>query len=295
MQKAKKMRFIVSPFTDPAINLALEEVYFNIKTDEFCFLYRNAPSVIIGKHQNIFREANLLYCIKNNVAFHRRLSGGGTVFHDLGNLNISLHSNRHDEYKVNYGPLLDLIKDTASKFGISLIEGKRNDLYLKEFKVTGTACHVVRDRTVHHGTLLYNTDKTLLHQCLEQSIKIEGRGVESVRSSVTNISDHLTKKMDTEEFMSEFIVFASEGLGCYIDYPTDEEVNRAMELKEEKYKTDQWNIDYSPPFKAEVTIRGIKYFINVLQGKITSIDEGSEKALQQWTGDSFKNFILQNQ
>lgn len=287
------MRLIVSPFYDPAVNLALEEVYFKHNNDNLCFIYRNNPSVIVGKHQNIFREVNLPYCIKNNIGYHRRISGGGAVFHDMGNLNISLHSTRKEEFKVNYQPLLDLICDAVKRFGIELNQGERNDLFFQDRKVTGTACHVVRDRTIHHGTLLYNTDKDQLHECLHQALTISGRGVDSVRSHTSNLREHLNDPLSNEAFFSQYIVHLSEILDAYIDYPTDDEVDTAVHLRDNKYKLDSWNLDYSPPFKAEMKIDGIACLVEVEKGKVLKIDD--EEYSKKYQGVEFKELLLKYQ
>ncbi|MFC0876901.1 biotin/lipoate A/B protein ligase family protein [Saccharicrinis sp. FJH2] len=284
------MRLIVSPFYDAAINLALEEVYFKHSEADLCFVYRNNASVIVGKHQNIFKEVNLAYCINNNIAYHRRISGGGTVFHDLGNLNISLHNTRREEFKVNYQPLLDLITETVKHFDIELNQGDRNDLYVQDHKVTGTACHVVRDRTIHHGTLLYNANKELLHECLHQPLKISGRGVDSVRSNITNLKEHLSKPLSEEEFFSQFIVHLSDILDAYIDYPTDQELETAIQLRDNKYTLDSWNLDYSPSFKAEIEIDGKDCIVDVDKGKVIRIDD--EEVAKKLTGIDFKQFLL---
>lgn len=284
------MRLIVSPFYDPAVNLALEEVYFKHNNDNLCFTYRNNPSVIVGKHQNIFREVNLPYCIKNNIGYHRRISGGGTVFHDMGNLNISLHSTRKEEFKVNYQPLLDLISSAVKHFGIELREGERNDLFFQDRKVTGTACHVVRDRTIHHGTLLYNADKDLLHKCLHQPLKISGRGVDSVRSHTSNLREHLSDPLSNEAFFSQFIIHLSAILDAYIDYPTDEEMDTAILLRDNKYKLDSWNLDYSPPFKVEIEIDEKACVVEVEKGKVVGIDD--EEFLKKYQCVEFKELLL---
>lgn len=286
-RNAKKMRLVISPFTDAAMNLALEEVFFKSGNETLCFIYRNTSSVIVGKHQNIFKEVNIPFCLEHNIQFLRRISGGGTVFHDLGNLNISLHDTRNNEFKVDYKPLLQLIKDAVARFGIELSIGDRNDLYLKSMKITGTACHVVRSRTVHHGTLLFNTDKTLLHGSLSQPLKFTGRGVDSVSSKVTNIAEHMEKKRSSEEFFSEFIVSISDILEAYIDYPTDEEVHNAEQLKTDKYRLNSWNLDYSPPFKTELEIDGLTCSVDVEKGKIISISPVQNEKQKDWLNKPF--------
>lgn len=289
--KKTKMRLIISPFTDAAINLALEEVYFKSSTEELCFIYRNTPTVVVGKHQNTFREVNLPFCIKNNIGFYRRISGGGTVFHDLGNLNISLHSTRKQEFKVDYEPLLNLITKGVEPFGIDLREGERNDLFLHDKKVTGTACHVVRDRTIHHGTLLLNSDKELIHECLHQALDIKGRGVESVRSKVTNILDQL-ENITTEEFITRFTIHISEILEAYIDYPTDEEVEFAEKLKQEKYTMDEWNLDYSPPFEVELDIIGQITHFEVEKGHVKNTSPLNKALLNKPFLEILKEFTV---
>ena len=285
------MRLIVSPFYNASVNLALEEVYFKHNNEELCFVYRNNPAVIVGKHQNIFKEVNLPFCIKNNIGYHRRISGGGTVYHDLGNLNISLHNTRKEEFKVDYQPLLDLITESMKRFGIELNQGERNDLYVEDHKVSGTACHVVRDRTIHHGTLLFNANQEQLHECLNQPLKISGRGVDSVRSNITNLKEHLSKPMSDEEFFSQFIVHLSDILDAYIDYPTDKEMETAIHLRDTKYTLDSWNLDYSPPFTAEMKIDEVACVVEVEKGKVVGIKQANRILIEKFTGKSFKDLL----
>jgi lipoate---protein ligase len=286
------MRIIFSPFYDTAMNLALEEYYFTSSGDEICFIYRNRPSVVVGKHQNIFKECNVAFCHKNNIGCYRRISGGGTVFHDLGNLNISLISTRSGEYKVDYKPLLNLITASVGRFGLNLREGERNDLFAANKKVTGTACHVVRNRTLHHGTLLYNSDKELLHNTLTQPYEFTGRGVESVRSQVTNIHEHLAEQLSPDTFFAQLIVYISEYLEAFVDFPTDNEVENSTQLMKNKYVTDEWNYNYSPDFSVIMEIDGLSCRLTIESGEIISMADLSGKVLDLPEERNFKKFII---
>lgn len=286
------MLIIFSPFYDAAMNLALEEHYFASSGEEICFIYRNRPSVVVGKHQNIFKECDVVFCQQNNIGCYRRISGGGTVFHDFGNLNISLIATRSGDYKVDYKPLLDLIKSTVHRFGINLTEGVRNDLFAGEGKVTGTACHVVRNRTLHHGTLLYNSNKELLRKSLSQPFKVAGRGVDSVRSKTTNIIEHLTEKLEDDEFFSRLVVYISEYLDAFVDFPTDSDVENSKHIMEKKYLTDEWNYNYSPDFTAEIEINNTTYRFGIEKGKIISSTDLNGNSIELPDETNFKNFII---
>jgi len=178
--------------TDPYFNLAAEEYALkNFKAD--CFmLWRNEPSIIVGKHQNTLAEINLDYVKKRNIKVGRRLSGGGAVFHDLGNLNFTFIStgaqeNRLVDFRRFTMPILEVLQN----LGIEAVFEGRNDLTIHGRKFSGNAEHVWKNRILHHGTLLFSSVLTDLSEALKvDPLKFRDKAVKSIRSRVTNISKH---------------------------------------------------------------------------------------------------------
>lgn len=271
------MRLIVSTYTDPKLNLALEELIFKTWKDDVCLLYSNQSSVIIGKHQNAFAEVNLKYCSQNNIPVIRRISGGGTVYHDKGNVNISFITTNSTEHKVNYQPLLDLIIEYLEGFDLCVKQGERNDLYINGGKITGTACHIFKSRTLHHGTVLYDADMRALKLSTKVDLRISTKGVQSKRSSVINVRDNLSEKRDMSPtfFMAELDRFCGNKFNTEAEAPPSETSKEIIQIINERYATQAWNIDYSPRAKVEWWANR-NYILEVEKGIIVNIENKTQ-------------------
>ncbi|KAJ3102302.1 Biotin/lipoate A/B protein ligase [Phlyctochytrium planicorne] len=183
-----------SEVTDPWINLAFEEWLFRrpieLSPDYTLFFYRNDPCIVIGRNQNPWRECNIPLMTSTSLPLVRRRSGGGTVYHDLGNTNYSITMPRADFSRSYFA---DLIADALNDMDIPAKSNARHDIIIQEKKVSGSAYKVVNAKAYHHGTMLIDTDTKLVSKYLKPTIlteKIEGRGVTSVRSEVTTLRNH---------------------------------------------------------------------------------------------------------
>lgn len=264
--------------TDPYFNLATEEyVLKNFSEDSF-MLWRNAPSIIVGKHQNTLAEINVDYVKKNNIPVVRRLSGGGAVFHDLGNLNFTFIQSGEKDQLIDFKKYTLPILEVLQKMGIDARFEGRNDLTIDGRKFSGNAEHIWKNRVLHHGTLLFSARITDLSQALNvDPVKFEDKAVKSVRSRVTNISDHLSKPMDVNEFES---LINDHILEKYPDArmvelsETDHE--NIYELVRTKYNTWEWNFGYSPAYNFRKLLRTeksgtIEFELDVRNGSILMI------------------------
>jgi len=272
------MLCIKNPETNPYFNLAAEE-YVLKNFNENCFmLWRNRPSIIVGKHQNTLAEINIDYVKENNIDVVRRLSGGGAVFHDLGNLNFTFIKNVNKE-----GTLVDFKKYTQpviavlNHLGVDAKFEGRNDIMINGRKVSGNAEHVFKRRVLHHGTLLFSSVMADLSQALKVNpLKYQDKGVKSVRSRVTNISEHLPHKMSVIEFHDKIFNFMvdSEEDAILYEY-TPEDIKNINQLVEKKYKTWEWNFGYSPKYNFEKLIRtnggNLEIHLNVEKGIIVDL------------------------
>ncbi|MDR3652711.1 MAG: biotin/lipoate A/B protein ligase family protein [Paludibacter sp.] len=190
------MQIIHSLSTSPTFNLAAEEFLFSERQDDLLFLYVNEPSVIIGCNQAIRNEVDLEFCNENNIQIVRRLSGGGAVYHDEGNLNFCFISNKTEGKSSLNDEFLKPIVDVLIDLDIPVKIGSRKDLWLQsEYKITGTASHVAKNRELHHGTLLYNTDLEMLKKALtSRSNDNCVRAIASVRSVVKNLGTYFEEQ-----------------------------------------------------------------------------------------------------
>jgi len=241
---------INSDTTDPYFNLAIEEILLKNSKEEFLILYVNNPSVIIGKHQSGHREVNTQFITDNNIPVIRRISGGGTVFHDRGNLNYSFirqsESGKQVDFRKYTQPVIDFLKSVGVE---ALFEGK-SDLKVDGFKISGNAEHVHHNRVLHHGTLLFNTSLDTLRNSIRKNTSCyNSRAVLSNPSSVLNLDGMLSQFHDIYEFRSEMINYFLKNFSDLVPYtPAQEEFIKAEDLSSSKYKTWEWNWAYGPEY-----------------------------------------------
>lgn len=247
------MKFIENTSIDPHYNLAFEEYVFkNLDFDEeFVLLWRNGPSIIVGKNQNTVEEINMEYVKENNINVVRRVTGGGAVYHDLGNLNFSFivksDSNEKIDFKTYNVPIIKALE----KIGVSCELSGRNDLVIDGKKFSGIAQSIIKGRVLNHGTLLFDSKLDTLSKALNvKRDKIESKGVKSVASSVTNIKPYVSDNIDVLEFKQVLL----KNIFDYFNRPvetyelTDEDRKNIQKMVDERYGTWEWNYGRSPKF-----------------------------------------------
>ncbi|MBB3114757.1 lipoate-protein ligase A [Paenibacillus phyllosphaerae] len=237
--------------TDPTINLALEEyVLRNLPMDDsYLLFYINEPSIIIGKNQNTVEEINADYVHEHNIHIVRRLSGGGAVYHDLGNLNFSFLTKDDGDSFHNFAKFTQPVIDALRKMGVEAELSGRNDIQVGERKISGNAQFASRGRMFSHGTLLFDSAMENVASALKvKAIKIESKGTKSVRGRVANISEYLNEPMSTEEFRSTLLreLFGTEPENVPQYKLTEEDWAGVRKLSEERYRNWDWNYGRSP-------------------------------------------------
>lgn len=249
------MLLVYNPSTDPAFNLAMEEYMLTQKKEPMILLWRNDNAVIIGKNQNAYQEMNLDYIKENDITVIRRQTGGGAVFHDLGNINFTFIDTYTQGDFNNYKKFTSPICDYLNTLGAHAELSGRNDLLIDGMKISGNAMTVKGDFIMSHGTLLFSANMANLAGALKpRDIKIASKGVKSVRSRVTNISSHIDKEMDVIEFLDALYIYLKEEMAGIEEYRlTNEDISAVKELVENKYSKWEWNFGYSPNYDAEKT------------------------------------------
>lgn len=253
------MIYIKNDDNRPQFNLALEQYVFESlnQFDEIFLLWINEPSIIVGKHQNTIQEINIDYIKENNINVVRRLSGGGAVYHDYGNLNFTIISKNQDTSAFNFETFTRPVIEVLAKLGIDAKFTGRNDIVIGDKKFCGNAQYMKKNRVLHHGAMLFDTDLGVLGKALKVSKdKIESKGIKSVISRVTNIKDHLEEDIDVEDFKQILLEHMFEGNDKIQEYKlTEEDYENIDRLMEERYNTWEWNFGSSPNFNIKKSNR----------------------------------------
>lgn len=269
------MLCIIRQQTDPYFNLAAEEYAMNALDGDCFMLWRNAPAVIVGRHQNTLAEIDANFVRARAIPVVRRLSGGGAVFHDLGNLNytfIVADSRARIDFRRFSQPILDALRD----MGVPARFEGRNDLTIDGRKFSGNAEYVHEGRILHHGTLLFSTRMTDVAAALRPDpAKFADKAVKSVRSRVTNISEHLPQPMSVLEFRDCLMEHMMTGTPNAEAYTFTGEDRAAIErLRDTKYATWEWNYGHSPRYNFNKRARTqggtVEVTLDVVDGIIRS-------------------------
>jgi lipoate---protein ligase len=259
------MLCIKNEHTDPWFNLAAEEYILKNFYHDCFMLWRNENAIIVGKHQNTLAEINLDYVKEKNVKVVRRLSGGGTVFHDLGNLNFTFIMNGGEGHLVDFRKYTKPILEVMSKLGIDARFEGRNDLTIEGKKFSGNAEHVFKNRVLHHGTLLFSSEISDLQNALKVNPhKYQDKSVKSVRSRVTNISEHLKEKISVLEFRDRITNHIMEVYPESTEYHfSQDDMDSIQKLVDKKFSTWEWNYGYSPRYTMQKMIKTNEGFIEI--------------------------------
>jgi len=273
------MRYIESPSTDPYFNLALEQYVFDRldPAHRYFMLWRNDNAIIIGKHQNTAEEIDAEVVRKRGIRVVRRLSGGGALYHDLGNVNFTFVAPEDAANPLDFAAFCGPVIQALAVFGVRAELNGRNDITIDGKKFSGNAQYHKRHRVMHHGTVLYDSDLSVLGQCLVvPKDKIESRGLKSVRSRVTNIKDYMPEDIGVERFMAGLrdAMFRAYDMRPY-DL-TDEDLEGARRLQREVYETWDWNYGFSPNYSIRKSRRvdgcgKVEIHMDVEKGLITRL------------------------
>ncbi len=276
----------ISPWNDPALNLAAEEHFLWSQREEMILLYVNASSVIVGRYQNVFGEVNLPLAYAMKIPVLRRLSGGGTVYHDPGNLNFSFILNSKEGKRVEPGRYLGTVADFLRHHGVPACFDRRHNILVDGKKVSGHAEHLSRGRAILHGTLLFDADLSRLEEILHPVVLVADKAIRSVRSEVTNLHSRLGEGWEMGRLIREMTGHFQKVFSPCIPYSLTRDDETAIErLAQEKYRTWEWNIAASPPslLRRRITARGEEadLLVTLRKGCIEKVEAAGSGAIRR--------------
>lgn len=266
---------------DPYFCLAAEEFLLKNFSDDIFMLWQSNDTVVVGKHQNALAEINYPYVRENNITVARRISGGGTVFHDAGNVNFSFIKNVSSPAEISFKLFTAPVVEALAKLGLKATTSGRNDLLLDGLKISGNAEHVFKNRVLHHGTLLFNSDLDNLGKAIKVVPgKYQSKAVQSNRSPVGNIASFLQQAMSFEQFMQFMLDVQLQKEGaCFYELQPDE-IETISKLAREKFESWDWRFAYSPKYTfrnlARINDKTLDVFLQVKKGHIEEATLGGD-------------------
>ena len=273
------MVYIRSTSINLYFNLALEQYVFDFlpRTETYFMLWQNDNTIVVGKHQNTAGEINAAFVKEHGIHVARRLSGGGAVYHDLGNVNYTFIMDAGKSNELDISTFCKPVVEALRPLGITAEISGRNDITIDGKKFSGNSQYLKDGRVMHHGTIMYNSNLDTLEKalCVSED-KIMSKGISSVRSRVTNIANHMERKISTEEFIARIRdSVLGENFETYELNEKDLEV--VNKLCNEKYATWEWNYGKSPRYtvRKERRIEGVGKIIldmEVENGVLTGLD-----------------------
>ena len=281
------MKYIPTDWATPYYNMALENMLMNDEQydDEYVFFYIHKPSVIVGKHQNTLQEINYKFITENDIIIARRITGGGAVYHDNGNLNYSFVFNRRDGDTIDFEPYTRPVIKALESLGVKSELSGRNDILIDGRKFSGTAQYMNKRKVLSHGTLMFDLNiENMVNALNVDNLKIESKAITSVKSRVANLVDYLSSGLDIFTFRQHLIDSFFKGMKMQTLELDSSEIEKINQSVKDKFSSWDHNYGNSPAFntvkKKKFEAGIIEAGINVEHGIITQI---------RFTGDFFVN------
>ena len=244
-----KLSYLDLTTTDPAFNLAAEQYVFDAlpRDRAYFMLWQNDNAIIVGKYQNTFAEINDAYVKEHGIRVVRRLSGGGAVYHDLGNLNFTFIADAGTLSTLNFTIFCEPVIRTLAKFGVTAEVNGRNDMTIDGRKFSGNSQYLKQGRIMHHGTILFDSDLSVVSNALQvDESKFQSKASKSVRSRVTNVAAYLPAPVSLPEFRSALLADIAQSVGGEAYTFSASDLAAIEKLRAERYGTWEWNYGFSP-------------------------------------------------
>ena len=290
------MIFIKNKITDVYFNLAMEEYIFEkFKEDEVFMLWINEPSVVIGKHQNLIEELNMKYCFENKIKIARRLSGGGTVVHDFGNLNYTYITNTTGDTALDFKEFLKPMYNALLNLNVDAYISPRNDFRVQDKKICGHSEFMRKKRVLHHGCILFNSNLDKLRNALNvNNKKVISKSAKSVKSSVANLKEISKLDYEISDFLKKLkneILKTQDSFELY--ELTNEDINNIEKIRNDKYATKDWIYGQSPKCSFFLDEER-NYTVEIDGGKIEKINMGNDNKFDSLIGIYFEYEEIKN-
>lgn len=272
------MKYIESCWTDPYYNLALEEYVFEKldRSSDWLILWQNFNTIVIGKYQNTVEEINADYVREHGISVARRLSGGGAVYHDKGNLNYTIIVDKDENFDFNFRYFVQPLTQTLKQFGIEAEFSGRNDVMIDGKKFSGNSQYIKHNRIMHHGCIMLDSNLSSVADALKvKEIKTESKSTKSVRSRVTTINANAETPIPMETFKEALKKQIAAGNPVQEYSLTETDIAEIKKLRDEKYATWEWNYGFSPEYsirkEAKFESGIVTVHMNVEKGRIRDV------------------------
>ena len=272
------MIFLVNKSLDTYFNMAAEEYFLDRRGEDVLMFWQNANTIVVGKNQNTLAEINSDYVREHDIKIVRRLTGGGAMYQDIGNLNFTFICNNSGKWFNDFSKFTAPVVSALQALGVPAETSGRNDITVCGRKISGNAQTVKEGRLLHHGTLLFASNVDVLSGALRpDKDKIKSKGIASVSSRVANINEFVSQKIDCKKLISAIKEKALSQYPDMYEYTlTDEDCFEIQKLADSKYSTWEWNFGYSPKydFVKKIKFKGgiVEVFMQVKNGIIQQID-----------------------
>ncbi|WP_320039930.1 lipoate--protein ligase [uncultured Desulfobacter sp.] len=250
------MRYYLNTQTDPAFNLAAEEYLLKSTNEDCCMLWRNHNTIVVGRNQNTLSQINPEFVQKHDIKVVRRITGGGAVYHDLGNINFTFIKVGEQTKKIDFSAYTRPILEYLNQVSVPARLDGRNDLTVDGLKISGNAQHIHKDRVLHHGTLLFDVNLEMLATVLlVNPEKYRDKAVQSIRSRVTNIRKYLLDHPTVEQFMEDLGRYMQKAYQAVLTRFSDDDLKQINDLAQKRYRQWDWNFGDSPAYDFSRSIR----------------------------------------